>query len=161
MRVRAFFLLPAFVGLAVSCDGSTDIEARYSATLNGASEVPAVTTSGFGTFQMTLNDDNILSYTLEFSGLGSNSTQAHFHGPASTTQNANILVDLNAAASGRTITLGSTSGTASGTIDLNVDISTTLTAAAFRQMLDLGQLYVNVHTQQRSGGEIRGQIVRQ
>ena len=55
----------------------------FTATYSGANEVPPNASTATGTITGTYNDvTNTIYYTISFSGLGSNSTAAHFHGPA-------------------------------------------------------------------------------
>lgn len=159
MLVRAPVFLAA-VALVAACESSTEVEVRYGASLSGANERPnAVTTSATGSFDATL-EGNILSYTLNWSGLSSNSTGAHIHGPATTEQAIGVLVDFSAG--GRTLTLGAPNGSGSGTIDLSASSTITVTVSgdSLRKLLDLGLLYVNVHSTNHPAGEIRGQVVR-
>ena len=53
--------------------------------------------------------------------------------------------------------------TASGTIDISptADITATVNGDSLRKLLNTGLLYVNVHSVNFGGGEIRGQIVKQ
>jgi CHRD domain-containing protein len=153
--------LVASAALAFACDSSTDTKVSYAASLSGANEVPAVTSSGTGTFTATLDENNVLTYNLTFTGLTSNSILAHIHGPASTTVSSGVLVDFNNAAAGRIITFGSPSGTGSGTIDLKLAINANVSGDSLRKLLDLGLTYVNVHTTVNQGGEIRGQVIKQ
>ena len=158
MRVRATLFAATVVALT-ACDSSTDADVRFRADLTGAKEVPSVTTNGSGTFTGTLNDDNTLSYTLTYQNLSSNVTMAHIHGPASSTQTAGIIIDF--AAGGRTLQTGVTSGTSSGTINLGLAATVAISGDSLRKLLDNGNAYVNVHTVNNGGGEIRGQITRQ
>src|SRR5688572_12492149 len=150
MRGRALVALAVSVGFVTACESSTDVGINYVASLNGANERPtAVTTTATGTFNATLEGD-VLSYTLTFGGLTSNSNGAHIHGPATTAQAIGVLVDFSAAGATppRIITLGSTGGTASGSVILNAATSHTATVNgdSLRKLLDLGLLYVNVHS---------------
>ena len=162
MRARTLLILTGLVAFATACEDDDDVRARYSATLTGAAERPnAVTTNGTGTFQATLNSSNILSYTVTWSGLNANTILGHIHGPATVDQSVGVLVDFNVPGSGRTITLGATSGQAVGTVDLNLAISGTISGAQFIDLLNAGQTYVNIHSTAHTAGEIRGQITRQ
>ena len=165
MRGRALLLCAASIGFLVSCDSSTDgTYYDYVAFMHPMKENPALTTAAVanakGDFTANLDGD-ILTYSFRFSGLSSNATLAHIHGPALQTANAGVIVNFDDAANGRTITLGATEGTASGTISL---AATTMYGAvsgdSLRKLLNIGRLYVNVHTATNGGGEIRGQIVR-
>lgn len=162
MRARGLMAFIAAVAIAAACESTTEADIEYTATLTGGQEVPAITTSGTGTFNATLDESsNILTYTLTYSGLGSAASMAHIHGPAAVGVNAGALVDFTTSATtGRTLTLG-TSGSGSGTINLSVTaIFTGITGDSLRKLLDSGNAYVNVHSATNGNGEIRGQITR-
>jgi hypothetical protein len=168
MRGRALLLCAASIGFLASCESSTDgTYYDYVAFMHPMKENPAITTAAVanakGDFTANLDGD-ILTYTFRFSGLSSNATLAHIHGPAVQTANAGVIVNFDDAANGRTITLGATSGTASGTISLAASTiygtaPNTFGGDSLKKLLDNGRLYVNVHTVTNGGGEIRGQIV--
>lgn len=53
---------------------------KFKATLIGFEEVPALSTTGTGTFSMQIDaDDSGFDYELTYSGLTGNVTQAHIH----------------------------------------------------------------------------------
>ena len=161
--MRQTLVFMAAVAALTACESSTESKPTYSASMTGAKERPnPVTSNGTGTFTATL-DGNTLTYELSFTGLSTNSTGAHIHGPATTEQFTNVLVDFNATAAGRSIILGAASGTGSGTINIapTAGITATVSGDSLRKLLDLGLLYVNVHSTQFGAGEIRGQITRQ
>jgi hypothetical protein len=166
MRARGLMAFIAAVGVATACESSTgddDDLVTYTATLNGAQEVPAVTTAGSGTFSGTYDPDTeILTYTVNYAGLGSAATMGHIHGPAAAGAGAGILVDLISTVGGRTMTLG-TSGSGAGTVNLTITavITPTVSGDSLRKLLDSGNAYVNIHTGTNGNGEIRGQITRQ
>ena len=156
----------ASIATVLACDSSTSTnDPTYATSLAGSKENPAVTSSGSGTFTATINSSNIMTYSLSFTGLSSNSTGAHIHGPATATQNIGVLVNFAALPSGGTattpLTLGATSGATAGTLNLATAINTTVSGDSLRKLLDLGLLYANVHTTTNGGGEIRGQIAKQ
>jgi len=109
-------------------------------TLNGASEVPPVTTTASGSASLTLVGNQLL-YTVNYSGLTGPAIASHIHGPAPSGSNAPVIVPF--------VTPTGTSGSISGTTNL------TPTQVAY---LLSGQTYVNVHSTTNQGGEIRGQI---
>jgi hypothetical protein len=119
--------------------------ATYSlfASLDGLQEVPPVATPGTGTGVMTYDDvSNLLSWNITFSDLIGTTTDAHFHGPAAFGVSAGVQVPIS-------IPLGVTSGMASG--------SATISDTQETQLLsDLW--YINIHTNFKTGGEIRGQV---
>lgn len=138
MKIQTIVLVAAVLALA-ACGGTT-----YKATLSGASEVPAVTSSGTGTVTITV-DGTTLDVTGNYSGLSGAASAAHIHGPADATASAGVVCALTA-------TEGATTGT--GTLSgecPSFDIAG----------LNSGMYYVNVHTATHGGGEIRGQIAKQ
>ena len=163
MRVRAMVLaMAAVVGFA-ACEDEDDV-ITVGATLSGANENPANASTATGGFSAAIDENNVMSYTLSYSGLGSNVTMAHIHGPAapgSPGPNVGVLLDFNA--DGRTIPLSVTQGTATGTVNLNTVVLTNINVDgdSLRTLLLTGNAYVNVHTVNLGGGEIRGQITRQ
>jgi len=111
-------------------------EVLYSASLNGANEVPPVTTSASGGAQFILDPTGTsLRYQAVFTGL--TATAAHIHTGAAGVI-GNVLYPLTLTASG-----------AAGTQTITADDLTNLNA---------GNLYVNAHTVANKDGEIRGQI---
>jgi hypothetical protein len=116
---------------------------QFSVAMNGAAEVPAVTSPGTASGTLYLSGSE-LTYSISYSGLSSEAQHAHIHGPADITQPAGVLFPLN----GATGTAGTLSGTQdlSGNADWLTDILT-------------GNAYANIHTTINGGGEIRGQIL--
>lgn len=163
MRSGSLFIFVALLGVTAACeDDDNDVRARFTATLNGANERPnPVTTAATGTFEATLNESNILTYAVTFSGLGANTTAGHIHGPASTAVAVGFLVNFDQVAAGRILPLGVTAGTATGTVDLNAAITATVSGDSLLTLLNNGNAYVNIHTTGFPAGEIRGQIIRQ
>ena len=129
------------LGAAVAYAGSAFAD-KMKATLDGASEVPPVTTAGKGTADVDFDPaTKKLSWKLTHSGLSGPATAAHFHGPGEPGKNAGVAVAIPNAASSP------------------VEGSATLTDA---QAADLaaGKYYINVHTAANPGGEIRGQVTK-
>ena len=129
------------LGAAIAFAGPAFAE-KMKATLDGASEVPAGTSSGKGTADIDYDAaTKKLTWKVTYSGLSGPATAAHFHGPAEAGKNAGVAVAIPNA----------TSSPAEG--------SATLTDA---QAADLaaGKYYVNVHTAANPGGEIRGQVTK-
>ena len=127
----------AVTALLVSGAASAAIT-KYTVTLDGAQEVPAVQTAATGTGTLDFDDEaKTLTGTITYTGLSGAPTAAHIHKEA----------------------CGVSGGVAQaldpGADSLDVDV--TLTAA---QITDLvaGNLYVNIHTAENGGGEIRGQL---
>lgn len=113
-------------------------------TLTGDAERPTpVTTPGSGTAVVTF-DVNTREVSIEgsYTDLTSDATAAHLHGLADAESATGVLFPL-------TID-GGTSGNFSG--------SSTLTESDFDGFLE-DLTYINVHTGQFPGGEIRGQVI--
>ena len=114
----------------------------YPAMLNGASEVPAITTAGMGSADTQYDTSTkTLSWTITYSGLSGPATAAHFHGPAAVGANAGPVVPI------------------SGSLASPITGKAVLTDA---QAADLaaGKWYFNIHTDANKGGEIRGQVMK-
>ncbi len=112
-----------------------------AAFLDGAQEVPPVATigQGAGVFQVD-TQTNELRYYVVYNGLSSAETAAHLHGFALHGTNAGVRYPLP---------LGSPKV---GIINY---------AESDEEAILTGRLYVNIHTVNNPGGEIRGQIVPQ
>ena len=114
----------------------------FHATLSGKAEVPPNTSMGSGDVLATLDTGSKkLTYTMTYMGLSGPATAAHFHGPASPSANAGVVIPI---------------GTNPPTPATN---TVTLTDAQIKD-LEAGQWYANVHTAANPGGEIRGQMTR-
>lgn len=172
MRARAVLLVAATtLAAAVACSDNKSTTApapksnlvTFKATLNGASEVPAVASTGSGTFTATLDTvTQDFIYDLTFTGLTSGVNNGHIHGPASPTATAGTTINFNTLA-GATFSFGQTSGTGRGIARLNTayQITATINGDSLRKLLFAGLTYANIHTTQFPGGEIRGQILKQ
>jgi Cu/Zn superoxide dismutase len=122
--------------------GQIQLEAdlRYTARLSGAEEVPAVTTDARGVFVARVNPTGeTMDFHMVFEGLSGPVTGAHIHmAPAGV--NGGVVFDLMPFLFGNIIT---------GTLDISTSFADLLA----------GNLYVNVHTVDNPGGEIRGQLM--
>ena len=117
----------------------------YTVTLSGAQEVPPNGSPGTGIGSVELNGaETLIAARLSWSGLTSNASMAHIHGPAGPGVNAGILFGFTGVPAATT-----------GSIPTQVFA---ITAAQVTQ-LKAGQFYFNVHSGTFPGGEIRGQIV--
>jgi len=139
-KIKAVAALFAFAIIASSA--KADIF-TYHFLLDGGQEVPPVTTTATGSCTVTLNDStNQVSASCTYSGLSSNANNAHIHTGALGVSGPPI-VNLSFTAA--------TSGTASVTND-------PLSPAEVTAMKD-GDTYINIHSVNHGGGEIRGQVV--
>ncbi|MBV8525997.1 MAG: CHRD domain-containing protein [Acetobacteraceae bacterium] len=139
---KAWSLVPGILAMLFICGGAWADQINFKADLSGANEVPPVTTAGKGSATATLDTGpKTLTWTVDYSGLSGPVTAAHIHGPAAAGTNAGVLVPL-------------------GTNLANpIKGSATLTDAQVSD-LEAGRTYVNLHTADNKGGEIRGQLQR-
>lgn len=124
----------------------------FHATLTGDQETPPNLSAATGTAVFTLSAEaTTLTYDISVSGIDPQQiTAAHIHVAPPGTPGA-IVLSLSAGRAGTSF-----HGTL-GAADL-LGAPGVTTFAAFVAKLRAGETYVNVHTQNFSGGEIRGQI---
>ena len=154
---RPFLLLASFASFTViSCQADLGFQDNKPASTlsitgenaNGANERPTpVTTSATGTISGTYDPNtNILTYTINWTGLSGAPTAAHFHGPADRNTAASVIIPIS---------LPSGAGT-SGTVTGTATLTDQQESQALSQMW-----YYNIHTAANPSGEIRGQLVIQ
>jgi hypothetical protein len=136
---------------------------RFSASLSGAEEVPPINTSGTGAFEMTIQQGTI-TFSLTFSDLSSPLGVAHLHFAPSKVAGG-VMIFL-CGGGGQPACPATTEGTITGTITAaNVTGPTAQGIAAgdldsALEAVRSGLGYVNMHTTNFGGGEIRGQVHR-
>lgn len=147
-----YFLLALFVAATgfffASCEEDiAEATMTKSATMTGAQQVPAVTSSGTGTLSYTYNKSNrTLTYKITWSGLTDSVNNMSINGLAVRGQSAGIL---------QSFTLSTVQKRKEGTFSGNVYID----EQVFKEAdLLAGKFYVNVRTKAFPSGEIRGQI---
>lgn len=117
----------------------------FTTLMSGLAERPIpLTNAAAGSGTLSLEGDR-LTFNLEYGGLSGPAVAAHIHGPGTTGQSTNVLVNLapfNGGAFG-------SAGTVSGSVQLTT---------AQRDVVLNGLAYVNFHTEAHPGGELRGQI---
>jgi len=120
-------------------------------TLSGAQEVPPVVTQATATATVRLLGGDAVNYTLSWSGLaaGNPATQAHFHAPAPPGAPANVLVGIP--------NVTGTSGTVTGTVNSQALVNF-LGQQSPPPNQTMSQVYINIHTVNNQGGELRGQV---
>ena len=108
-------------------------------SIDGLQPVPPTGSPGTGIGNVTYDQGTgVLSWNIIFGGLTTLQTAAHFHGPAPFGVNAGVQVGI---------------GVGSPAIG-----NAPITAVQGADLLN-GLWYVNIHTTQFPGGEIRGQVV--
>jgi len=106
--------------------------------LSGAQEVPPVTSTGAGSGTISIGDDKTVTGSVTTTGV--TGTMAHIHNGA-TGKNGPVVVPL------------SKNGENTWAVPPGVKL-TDAQYSAFKA----GDLYVNVHSAQHQGGEVRGQL---
>jgi hypothetical protein len=172
VTVAALAMLGSQSSLAAGDRGDRSMKA----SLTGFEEPPAVSSTGRGEFEMTINrEDESIDYTLSFRNLEGVVTQSHVHvGQLSINGGISFWLCQTAtnpapAASGMvpTCPAGPDGGTVTGTVtkaqilgpagQFFVPGEPTLFAEVVRAVR-AGVTYANVHSSRNPGGEIRGQI---
>lgn len=144
-----------------------DDDRRIRAKLDGFQEQPlALSTAATGRFRGKIDRrSQVIEYELSYSGLNSGVQQAHIHfGQRSQAAGIAAFLCTNLAPRPGVPACPSPSGTVSGTIrpaDVVGPAAQGIGPGEFAELLeaiDEGVAYVNVHSVQFPGGEIRGQI---
>jgi CHRD domain len=136
--MKTHLVLGTLLGCSLLAGSASAAVTKYTATLNGAQENPAVTTTATGAADLEFDDEaKTLTGTVTFTGLSGAVTASHIHKEACGANGGTVF----------TLAAG----------ENDIDIDETLTDA---QITDLvaGNLYVNIHTQANGSGEIRGQL---
>jgi hypothetical protein len=111
------------------------------ASLSAAQEVPSNNSTGHGELSGQFDPDTRnLDYRVSYTGLSSPVKMGHFHGPAPSGQNAPVAVAF------------------APPLDSPITGHLTLTPEQAQALLS-GQWYVNLHTTEHPGGEVRGQVM--
>ena len=162
--------LPLAVLLVLLFTGSALADGRVTANLRGFEEVPAISSFGSGSFDGDISDDNSeIDYHLDYFNLGSNVTQAHIHFAQKGVNGAIVIFLCSNLGNGPAGTQAcpTENGEISGTITSANVLAVAGQGIAAGQLGEIlramrragGVTYVNVHTVQFPGGEIRGQLV--
>jgi hypothetical protein len=144
MKTRSFLSLGVIaVALSLSACGTlmATNAVALGAKLAAANEVPANVSSGSGVLEASLDQQtNVLTWTVTYAGLTGPVKAGHFHGPATAGANAGVALGFP------------------GSMESPIKGSATLTAAQAADVL-AGTWYVNLHTANHPGGEVRGQVM--
>jgi len=136
--MRAIFA-GTLLAVALSA-GAFAAEATFKADLKGSDEVPPTDSKGTGIAELSYAPaSKTLNWKITYSGLTGPATAAHLHGPAAPGKNGPVVVKF---ADPKSPIDGSATLTDDQAADLNA-----------------GNLYINVHTAEHKGGEIRGQVM--
>ena len=130
---------------------------RFFADLEGSQSVPPVDTSASGNAVLTVNQNQTqVSYRINLNSL-QRMTVANIH-LGRRGQNGPIVAPLLSVSPAISVTRAQVMGTVSQS-DLTGPLQGQSLADLIENM-NAGNTYVNVHTEQHPGGEIRGQIRR-
>ena len=142
-RFIPLLALFAFLSACQDHDLASTIVSQNDLPLSSAQESPVNLSPAFGSANVSYDKSTRkLTYLITYNNLTGNPTMGHIHASAPRGKNAGVLIPF-------TNLPTSTSGTIIGTADI-----------APEQEEDLlnGLFYINLHTAQHQGGEIRGQI---
>jgi hypothetical protein len=155
------------VGSAAAADGSSAWD-KFREHLSGYNEDPlALSTTGSGRFEARIDDDNQeITYTLSYSELEGDVTQAHIHlGGRSQSGGVSVFLCSNLGnGPAGTQACPAAPATITGTLRPTDVIGPTGQGIAPGQFDELvaairaGSTYVNVHSSLYPGGEIRAQL---
>ena len=147
MRLR-YSLIVALASVLMLAPSFAQAATGFVATLSALNEVPPNASPATGTATAILSDDGLtLSYTVTYSGLTANRTASHFHAIGCPGINAGVQLAIAGA--------GPTSDTITGSGPVNATLLTGLTTACSGGSV---AVYLNVHSGNFPGGEIRGQL---
>ena len=138
LKTKAFSGIIAAAAVTLALISGTAVAEQIKVTLSGDQEVPAVKTSAAGSGTITINADKTVSGSVTTTGVAG--TMAHIH-MAAAGKNGPVIVPL----------------TKSGEGTWSVPAGAKLTDAQY-EAFKAGNLYVNVHSAENKGGEIRGQL---
>jgi hypothetical protein len=140
---RAIFGAVGLIGLGLA-GRARAAPMSFDVKLSGAEQVPPVETKGSGMAHLTYDAaTRELTWMVTYENLSGPVTMAHFHGPAGKGKNAGVKLWISQKGS-------AVSGPISG--------KATLSAEDAKEMM-AGDWYINIHTKDHPGGEIRGQVM--
>jgi hypothetical protein len=139
--VAALGALLALASAPVPAHAKSSRPLTFIAVLNGGQVVPPSTSNGLGVAFITFdNRTKRLCYSLTYSGMLGNETEAHLHGDALPGQTNQVLYDLTPYGSPKVACLGP--------LKPNEE-----------RLLKQEKMYIQIHTDIFVAGEIRGQIL--
>ena len=141
--MRVVVPLTVILAAAAATPAAAEV-VQLRAELTASAEVPPNASPARGSAEVSLDTaTRQLTWRVSFADLTAPMTAMHFHGPAAPTANAGVVIPIPASPAQATIVNGSAT-------------------ISEQQMADIiaGRYYINVHTPNNPGGEIRGQVVR-
>jgi hypothetical protein len=125
-------------GALLAVDVSSALGADIAVKLTGDQEVPAVASSATGTGTIVIKDDKTVSGSIKTTGIDGIMAHIHLAAPG---KNGPPIITL----------------TKTGDNTWSVPAGAVLTDDQYKSFKD-GNLYVNVHSAEHKGGEIRAQL---
>jgi len=142
IRIRDLATTASLAALLFAAAPAWAESLTFTATLEGASEVPPNDSQGTGMVEATYDTETMaFAWTITYSGLTGDASAAHFHGPAPAGENAGPVVPIE------------------GALASPISGSATLTDAQAGDLMN-GLWYFNIHTAQYPDGELRGQLTQ-
>jgi hypothetical protein len=139
-RIHRSALAVALLAPLVALPARAASTKTFIALLNGAQETPPDASTALGLALLTFDESTkMLCFSLSFTPLDTGEVAAHVHGPAAPGEAADVLFALPAG-------------------NPKKDCQQ-ITSGRTKKDLKKGLLYMNIHSAQYTGGEIRGQIV--
>src|SRR5690348_1715338 len=93
MSRRIVILAACAAGATAWAASANAASESFKVDLTGAQQVPPVDTAGKGTADLTYDPaTRMLTWTVDYSGLSSPATMAHFHGPAAAGKNGPVAI---------------------------------------------------------------------
>jgi len=141
---------------------------QFKANLIGYEEVPAISTTGTGTFDLLIDfGDLSFTYELSFSGLTGSVQQAHIHFAQKSVNGGIMIFFCTNLGNGPAGTQpcpqsGTVTGTVSAADVIGGAAAQGISPGEFAEVLKAiraGTTYANVHSNLFPGGEIRGQVL--
>lgn len=169
MTRRLTLLTLALTGSVLAVTYAQGGPTRVRAELQGLNEVPAVSTPASGRFRAVIDErGERVSYELSYSNLQADVLMSHIH-IRQPDVNGGIMLWLcgtssNPGPAGTQVCPGPRDGVVTGEFtaaDVQLVMTQGIAPGEFAEVIQAirnGIAYVNVHTQQSPGGEIRGQV---
>jgi hypothetical protein len=131
---------------------------NFTAQLHGGNEIPAINTGAAGTATVSLNaTTGVLTYRVDVYNMPVGTTAGHFHVGAPGVAGPTVINFTVATGISNDYAITGTATSANLTLRAAQGIGSW---DDFQQALLLGNMYINVHSTNNPGGEIRGQVVR-
>ena len=155
--MRRFFLALAGLFVLATATQAQAQTVNFTAALHGGNEVPGVLTGAVGTGTVSVNlATQVVTYRIDVYNMPVGTTASHFHVGAPGVAGPVVVNFTVVAGISNDFAI---SGTASATDLVARGAQGINSWEDFLQALMLGNVYMNVHSTNNPGGEIRGQVL--